>query len=82
MEISFATCSRHLALEYLQKVYPSKVITDSEDSAKDFLDFVEKDIVRVQDPMMYGQRIQVVQSKNWDDSLSEKIMASIKKFHE
>jgi len=33
MNIEFATCERNRALEFIQKVYPSKVITDTPDCA-------------------------------------------------
>ena len=68
MGVQFATCERRRALEFIQRVYPSKEITDTDDSAKQLLDFVEKDLVRIQDPMMYGNRIQVVPGKNWIES--------------
>ena len=65
MNIEFATCERRTALRYIQKVYPSKTITDTPDCAGPLLDFVEQDLVRIQDPMMYGNRIQVVAGKKW-----------------
>ena len=65
MNIEFATCERHRALEFIRRVYPSKVITDTPESAGALLDFVEKDIVRIQDPMMYGSKIAVTPGKNW-----------------
>jgi len=67
VNISFATCQRKTALEFIQKVYPSQDITDTPESAGPLLDFVEKDIVRIQDPMMYGNRIQVVPGNNWEE---------------
>jgi len=66
--IQFATCERKKALEYLQKVYPSRTITDTQESAQALLDLVEKDLVRIQDPFMYGNRIQVVPGKKWVES--------------
>ena len=76
MDIEFATCDRKRALEFIQKVYPGKVITDTQDSAGPLLDFVEKDIVRIQDPRMYGSRIQVSPGKKWveDGETKEKIV--------
>jgi len=68
MRIEFATCDRKRALEYLQKVYPSKEITDTPDSAGPLLDFVEKDIVRIQDPFMYGMTIKVIPGNKWEES--------------
>jgi CRISPR/Cas system-associated exonuclease Cas4 (RecB family) len=84
MSIQFATCNRKSALEFIQKVNPSKSITDTEGSAKKLLDFVEKDIVRIQDPMMYGNKIQVVPGKKWveDANMRNKIIEACKIFHE
>lgn len=76
----FATCDRNRALEFIQKVYPSKKITDTIDCAKPLLDFVEKDIVRVQDPLMHGNTIQIVPSNNWDEKYREQIVSACKLF--
>ncbi len=78
MGISFATCDRKNALGFIQKVYPNKNITDSADSAGPLLDFVEKDIVRIQDPMMHGTSIQVEAGKNWveDESIRAEIVTA------
>ena len=65
MGFQFATCERSRALGFLQKVYPSRTIADTDDSAGPLLDLVEKDVVRIQDPMMHGNRIQVVPGTKW-----------------
>ena len=82
MVVSFATCERRRALEYIQRVYPSRVITDTPESAGPLLDFVEKDIVRVQDPTMYGNRIGVVPGNKWveDADTRKQIVAACKPF--
>ena len=81
MNIEFATCERKRALEYIQKVYPSKVITDTPESAGKLLDFVERDIVRIQDPMMYGNRIAVSpNATNWDEKYRDEVVAACKQF--
>jgi len=82
--IQFATCERKKALEYIQKVFPSLSITDSDDSAGPLLDFVEQDIVRIQDPFMYGNKIQVVPGKKWVEhkETRERIVAACKIFHD
>ncbi len=82
MNIQFATCCRKSALRYIQKVYPSQSITDTPESAGKFLDFVEKDIVRVQDPMMYGSQIEVIPGTNWDDKYRNDIVDACKTFHQ
>lgn len=82
MILNFATCERHRALEFLQTVYPSRVITDSPESAGPLLDFVQQDVVRVQDPMMHSLNgtIQIVPGTNWDESLREKVTLVAAKF--
>ena len=81
MNIEFATCERGRALEFIKRVYPSKIITDSPDSAGPLLDLVEKDIVRIQDPTMYGNRIGVSpNAKNWDDKYRDEVIAACKIF--
>jgi len=83
MNIEFATCERHRALDFIKRVYPSKEISDSPDSAGPLLDFVEQDLVRIQDPMMYGNRIQVVPGNNWkeDAETRRKITVACMLFH-
>ena len=63
MNIEFATCVKTTAFGYLQKVYPTKTIT--EDQVSKLLDLVGRDIVRIQDPYMYGNRIGVVGGSNY-----------------
>ena len=81
MKIEFATCERSRALEFIQRVYPSKTITDTPDCAGPLLDFVEKDIVRIQDPMMHGNQIAVSPSAtNWKEEYREQVVAACKLF--
>jgi len=72
MSFAFATCDRRRALQFLQKLYPSKQITDTPESAGPLLDFVEADVVRITDPDFH--RGEVIQSKNWDDLKSGAVM--------
>lgn len=81
MKFSFATCERNRALGFLQKVLPSKKITDTPESAKNFLDYVQADIVRVQDPYMHGNRIAIIPGNNWDESKRTDILESAKLFN-
>ena len=76
--IDFATCDRRAALRYLQQTLPSASLEDSPESISEFLDFVERDIVRVQDPMMYGKRIAINPGKKWDESHREALMVASK----
>jgi len=80
MNVEFATCVRKTALEYLQKVLPNNNITDTPESAGKLLDFVEKDIIRVQDPMMYGSRIGIIPSTNYEEKYKDDIMTECQKF--
>lgn len=81
MVFNFATCNRQSALEFIQRVYPDKVITDTPESAGRLLDYVEKDIVRIQDPLMHGQSPQVIPAANWNESYRDEIVAACKIFH-
>jgi len=81
MTFSFATCNRKMALEFIQKVYPSKVITDTPESAGILLNYVEKDIVRIQDPLMHGQNPQVIPATNWNESYRTEVIAACEFFH-
>ena len=76
MRVDFATCVRSVALGYLQKVYPSYEITDTPECAGPLLDFVEQDIVRIQDPLMHGNRIAVIPGGKFDEGLRAEIAAS------
>ena len=77
MFINFATCERGRALSFLRAVLNSGVVEDTDGSAGTFLDFVEADVVRVQDPMMYGSRIQIIPGNNWDESKRDAVTASL-----
>lgn len=74
MNIEFATCDRKRALGFIRKVYPSSTIEDSIEGAGLLLDLVEADVVRVQDPMMYGSRISIVPSKNFDEAMRAEVI--------
>ena len=81
MNIEFATCERQRALGFIQRVYPSNIITDTPESAGPLLDLVEKDIVRIQDPTMYGNRIEVSpNASNWSEEYREQVIAACKLF--
>lgn len=78
MIINFATCERKRALEYIRKVYPSKEIQESD--VAELLDFVEKDYARVQDPMMYGNRIAIIPGKKFRPEMRKEIEKVCKNF--
>lgn len=81
MSIEFATCERHRALAFIKAVYPSKEITDTPESAGPLLDLVERDIVRIQDPMMYGGIISVSpNAKNWKEEYRSQVVAACQLF--
>lgn len=81
MNIEFATCERKTALGFIQKVYPSKEITDTPECAGPLLDLVERDIVRIQDPMMYGNKIAVSpNAQNWDEKYRDEVIAACQLF--
>lgn len=68
MHIEFATCERSSALKFIQRVYPNYTISDTPDSAGPLLDLVERDVMRVQDPSMYGNRIAIVPGNNFTEA--------------
>ena len=80
--IEFATCERKRALGFIQRVYPFKNIEDTPESAGPLLDFVETDVVRIQDPMMYGSCIQVVPGNRWieDEAQRKAVMDACELF--
>lgn len=81
MSFQFATCERVRALGFIQRVYSGDSITDTPDSAGPLLDFVEKDIVRIQDPMMHGDSPQVVPGNNWDEKYRDAVVVACEVFH-
>ena len=80
MGFSFATCDRRSALGFLKKSYPAREIDDSGATAT-LLDLVEKDVIRVQDPMMHPNT-QIIPSTNWDETQRDQIVAICQKFHD
>ena len=81
MNIEFATCVRVTAFGYLQKVYPKMNVT--EEMVSKLLDLVQKDIVRVQDPYMYGNRIGIVAGNNYNkEKHTSLINEAISQLHE
>lgn len=77
MSFMFASSNRSLALEFLQKIEPSVNLTDTEDSAKDLLDIIERDEIRVTDPSFHAP--QIVQAKNWNETTLDRATAALKK---
>ena len=84
MNINFATCNRSDALRFLKAVYKSRVVEDSPDDAGPVLDLVEKDIVRIQDPMMHSINgtIQAIPGTYWDESKRPEVTEVFRRFHE
>lgn len=85
MYLHFATCDRKRAFEFIKKVYPSYKITDTSDCVKDILDLVQEDRIRIQDPLMHGNLIQVIKGNNWENGDNEKALDAyeiLKKFIE
>lgn len=79
MGFSFATCERNTALEFLKKIYKHE-ISDTSNSAGPLLDFVEKDIVRIQDPMMHVNA-NIIPGGNWSEEFRDEVVRSAKLFH-
>jgi hypothetical protein len=66
MNVQFATCEPKRAAEYIRTVYPNTEIPDA--AMAPLLELVKKDAVRVQDPMMYGNRIGIMPSKYYAEN--------------
>lgn len=79
--LQFATCERNRALGFLQKLYPSRTVTDTPESAKAVLDLVAADIFRIPDPSMHGSRVAVFPGDNWDELKREEYTKVLKDFH-
>ena len=82
--VTFATCERGRAIDYLRRVYPSTDPDTVEELAGDLLELVEADIVRICDPAMYGSNIEVVPGTNWTESAEERerVASIARDFHE
>lgn len=78
MNIDFSTNDQVTALSYLKRVYKKEV---TEDSSKDILSLVTDGLIRIQDPIMYGNKIRVVPAKEVTKEQREKISSICIKFH-
>jgi hypothetical protein len=78
--LQFATCERDTALRYLAKLYPSRIVEDAPHSAKQLLDLIEADIVRVADPAYHGG--QILPGTNWDESKRNEVVTVCAAFHQ
>lgn len=77
--MKFATCVRSTALKFLQEGYPSYKVTDTEVSAKNLLDLVEKDIIRITDPAFH--RLAIIPGNFHDSENDFEIIEVSSKFH-
>lgn len=77
----FATCDRRMALGFLQKQYPLRVVEDTPESAGPILDLIAADIIRVQDPDFH-QPCQIVPGKAYDESRASEILSACQEFHD
>jgi len=77
MSFAFATCERNRALGFLQKLYPSSVVSDTDESVKDLLDIIEADEMRVCDPDFHSG--QMIYGKNSTDSTASRTQSALEK---
>lgn len=77
----FATCDRRMALDFLKKQYPLRIVEDTPDSAGPILDLVAADLIRVQDPDFH-QPCQIVAGKAYDEDLASEILQACQAFHD
>ena len=80
MNIEFATCNKSTAFSYLQKVYPNTCLTVN--MVSKLLDLVDKDILRVRDPLMYGKTIGVIAGNNYKPELKPLVDNAISQLKE
>lgn len=73
MTIYFATCNRKSALEFIGKIYPNKKICSNEPAVKDFLDAIEKDLIRVQEPSTHCSQIKILSGSNFMEKYRKEI---------
>lgn len=78
MSFSFATCERNRALAFMQAVEPGAGLTDTPESAGPVLDLVERDVLRVQDPLMHGKQIAVIAGMKYTDAHDAEIQPAVK----
>lgn len=78
MSFYFATCERNRALAFMQAVEPGAGLTDTPESAGLVLDLVERDVLRVQDPLMHGKQIAVIAGTNYTDAHDAEIQPAVK----
>lgn len=65
--VSFATCSRLRALDFVRAAFPGALVTDTPESAGPMLDVFESDIYRITDPAMHG-RASVIPGCRYDSA--------------
>lgn len=81
MIIHFATCVRKEALGFISKVYPNCTVEDS-GAVAELLDFVEKDIVRIQDPFIHGNSPQVIPGTHWNEDARKGLVSICQRMNE
>jgi hypothetical protein len=65
MSFSFATCEVPRAVQFIQKMYPSKEVTAEKMPL--LLDLIRQDILRVQDPDFH-RPCQIIAGNNYDNA--------------
>ncbi|KQP02491.1 hypothetical protein [Pseudorhodoferax sp. Leaf265] len=78
MHFTFATCERNKALAFMQTAEPGAGLTDTPESAGPVLDLVERDVLRVQDPLMHGKQIAVIAGTKYTDDHDAEIQPAVK----
>ena len=73
---------RKIHLEFIRMVYPRKAIEDKPDSAGLVLDYVEKGIIRIEDPRSTKGKINVLPGIYWEESeeLRQKVIEACEIF--
>lgn len=77
MTFQFATCERSTALGFLKKLYPHADVSDTPECAGPVLDFVEKDYIRIPDPMMHGMTVSIFPTNKCPKDLIPSITSAL-----
>lgn len=75
--MQFATCEWNRAVEFLQKIYPTKTI--DENKILKLKKLVEEDILRIEDPDLH-KPAKITAGKNYDSCFSTDVNDAVKEF--
>jgi len=80
MALSFATCERTRAFQFLEEFYPKRDISSEAPEVIAVLDWVEKDVIRIPDPAFHPGG-GIVTGKNYQNEQRDEVMKALEAFH-